>query len=138
MEKYSNLRVEKVVKGKEVKFLTYDNMGKKIVIPGHIRIAQNYNKVLKDKNLTNLLEVNSGDVVKIVPVERDNPWELKQICFLDEWPIEFDEYFKIDDKTGFEKIIYEELKRYYQTMGWPPFNPALNYEFSLFDILGIS
>ena len=138
MEKYTNLRVEKVVKGKEVKFLTYDNMGKKIVIPGHIRIAQNYNKVLKDKNLTNLLEVNSGDVVKIVPVERDNPWELKQICFLDEWPIEFDEYFKIDDKTGFEKIIYEELKRYYQTMGWPPFNPALNYEFSLFDILGIS
>ena len=47
--------------------------------------------------------------------------------------------FKIDNKTGFEKIIYEELRRYYQTMGWPwpNFNPTLNYEFSLFDILGI-
>jgi hypothetical protein len=56
---------------------------------------------------------------------------------LDEWPGEFDELFKIDNKTGFEKIIYEELRRYYQTMGWPAFNPTLNYEFSLFDILGI-
>ena len=137
MDKYENLRVEEVVEGKKVKYLTYDNYGKKIVIPGHIRIAQNYNKVLKDKGLTNLQEVKGGDVVKIVPVEKDNEWGIDKICFLDEWPLEFDEFFKIDNKIGFEKIIYEELRRYYQTMGWPAFNPTLNYEFSLFDILGI-
>ena len=75
--------------------------------------------------------------MKIVPVEKDNEWGIDKICFLDEWPGEFDNLFKIDNKTGFEKIIYEELRRYYQTMGWPAFNPTLNYEFSLFDILGI-
>lgn len=113
-------------------------MGNKIVIPGHIRIAQNYNKILKERGFTNLQEIKGGDVVKIVPVEKDNPWGIDKICFLDDWPVEFNDLFKIDNKTGFEKIIYEELRRYYQTMGWPPFNPALNYEFSLYDILGIS
>ena len=137
MDKYENLRVEEVVQGKHVKYLTYDNYGKKIVIPGHIRVAQNYNKVIKEKGINKLQEIKGGDVVKIVPVEKDNEWGIDKICFLDEWPGEFDELFKIDNKTGFEKIIYEELRRYYQTMGWPAFNPTLNYEFSLFDILGI-
>ena len=137
MDKYSNLRVEEVRDGKTVKYLTYDNFGKKIVIPGHIRVAQNYNKVISEKGFSNLQEIKGGDVVKIVPVEKDNEWGIDKICFLDEWPLEFDNLFKIDNKTGFEKIIYEELRRYYQTMGWPAFNPTLNYEFSLFDILGI-
>lgn len=137
MEKYANLRVEEVREGKNVKYLTYDNFGNKIVIPGHIRIAQNYNKIIQEKGFTNLLEVKSGDVVKIVPIEKDNPWGIDKICFLDDWPVEFNDLFKIDDKIGFEKIIYEELRRYYQTMGWPAFNPTLNYEFSLYDILGI-
>lgn len=120
-----------------MKRLTYDNTGKMVVIPGHIRVAQNYNKVIKEKGINKLQEIKGGDVVKIVPVEKDNEWGIDKICFLDEWPGEFDELFKIDNKTGFEKIIYEELRRYYQTMGWPAFNPTLNYEFSLFDILGI-
>jgi hypothetical protein len=137
MDKYENLRVEEVVQGRHVKYLTYDNYGKKIIIPGHIRIAQNYNKVIKEKGINKLQEIKGGDVVKIVPVEKDNEWGIDKICFLDEWPGEFDNLFKIDNKTGFEKIIYEELRRYYQTMGWPNFNPTLNYEFSLFDILGI-
>jgi hypothetical protein len=142
MDKYENLRVVECAytwgskKYGETRY-TVDAQGKKVVIPGHIRIAQNYNKVIKEKGINKLQEVKSGDVVKIVPVEKDNEWGIEKICFLDEWPGEFDNLFKIDNKTGFEKIIYEELRRYYQTMGWPAFNPTLNYEFSLFDILGI-
>ena len=143
MEKYENLRVVEgayMWSGKTVYATRYtvDAQGNKVVIPGHIRIAQNYNKVLAEKKFTNLQEVKSGDVVKIVPIEKDNPWGLEKICFLDEYPPEFEGLFEIDNRTAFEKIIYEELRRYYQTMGWPPFNPALNYEFSLYDILGIS
>ena len=144
MEKYANLRVIECPAWDEWGYIhppskvTVDAQGNKVVIPGHIRIAQNYNKVLAEKKFTNLQEVKSGDVVKIVPIEQDNPWGLEKICFLDEYPPEFEGLFEIDNRTAFEKIIYEELRRYYQTMGWPPFNPALNYEFSLYDILGIS
>ena len=56
---------------------------------------------------------------------------------LNAWPDEFDEVFTIDTRTGFEKLIYDEIKRFYKSMKWPAFNPAQNYAVSLYDILGI-
>lgn len=107
-----------------------------VVTPGHIRCAITYNKIIKELGLVNLVEIKSGDIVKIVFVDGDNKWGVTKIAFPDEWPIEFNDYFKINNKIGFDKIIYNELTRYYQTMGWPPFNPSLNYNLSLYDIIG--
>lgn len=102
--------------------------------PGHVKAALNYNGVLDALNLKKYQKVKNGDITKIVFVE-ENPYGIERIGYLDTWPKEFDEVFKIDNKTLFEKILYEEIKRFYKSVEWPSFNPTDDYAFSLFDIL---
>lgn len=103
--------------------------------PGHIKPAISYNRIIKAENLVRLTPIVSGDTYKIINVYPNNKWGLDKIAYLDEWPAEFDEYFKVDNHTGFNKIIFDEIKRFYKTVDWPAFNPADNYAMSLMDIL---
>lgn len=116
----------------------YDNTGMDgyvLKTPGHIVAALNYNKVLTELNLKKYQKIKSGDIARIIFVEPDNKWGYTKVAYLDQWPKEFDEYFKIDHKTMFNKIIYEEIKRFYTSVDWPHFNPSDEYAFSIFDLL---
>lgn len=66
-----------------------------------------------------------------------NIFDIDRIAFLETWPKEFDQYFKIDNKTLFEKTVYEEIRRIYNSVGWQSFNPSDGYKMSLFDILNL-
>lgn len=115
----------------------YDNGGTTQFIlgtPGHIRAALNYNRVLKEMNLEKYQKIKSGDIAKIVFVE-PNKFGIERLAYLDEWPKEFDEVFSIDNKKLFEKDLYDEIKRFYNSVDWPSFNPTDNFAFSLFDLL---
>lgn len=105
--------------------------------PGHIKPAISYNRIIAQKGLVRLSPIVSGDTYKIVNVKTNNKWGIDKIAYLDEWPKEFDEYFQIDNQTGFKKIIFDEIARFYKTVNWPAFNPADNYAMSLLDILDL-
>lgn len=111
--------------------------GYRLGTPGHVRAAIRYNNALKDLNIKKYKPIESGENAKIVFVEKNNKYGIDKIAYLDAWPEEFNEVFTIDTRTGFEKLIYDEIKRFYKSMKWPAFNPAQNYAVSLYDILGI-
>lgn len=102
--------------------------------PGHIRAALSYNRVLKELKLNKYQKIKSGDIAKIVFVE-PNKFGIERLAYLDSWPKEFDNMFKIDNKKMFENVLYEEIKRFYSSVDWPSFNPTDEYAFSLFDLL---
>lgn len=114
-----------------------NNDGYRSGTPGHVRAAIRYNNALKDLNIKKYKPIESGENAKIVFVEKNNKYGIDKIAYNEAWPEEFEKVFTIDTRTGFEKLIYDEIKRFYKSMKWPAFNPAQNYEFSLYDILGI-
>lgn len=111
--------------------------GYRLGTPGHVRAAIRYNNALKDLNIKKYKPIESGENAKIVFVEKNNRYGIDKIAYLDGWPEEFEGVFTIDTRKGFEKLIYDEIKRFYKSMKWPAFNPAQNYAVSLYDILGI-
>ena len=118
----------------------YDNKGSDeflLKTPGHIRAAMSYNRIIKELKLNKYPLIKSGDIAKIVFVQQ-NKFGIERLAYLDSWPKEFDEYFVIDNKIMFENSLYEEIKRFYTSVGWPSFNPTEEYAFSLFDILDIT
>lgn len=104
--------------------------------PGHVKAALNYNNLIKVLGIKRLNPIESGDTYKIVPV-KPNKWGFTTMGYLDEWPAEFNDILEVDDVIGFNKLVYEELKRFYKTVGWDAFNPSDNYELSLLDILNL-
>lgn len=116
---------------------TTNSDGYRLGTPGHVRAAIRYNNVLKDLGVKKHKLIESGENAKIVFVESNNKYGFDKIAYAETWPEEFNEIFTIDTRTGFEKLIYDEIKRFYKSMKWPAFNPAQNYEFSLYDILGL-
>lgn len=105
--------------------------------PGHIRAAATYNRVISDEGLVHLEPLRSGDTAKIVQVTKDNRWGVEKVAYKDTWPPEFDGLFKLDHKTGFSKIIYDEICRIYKSVDWGSFNPAEKFSVSLLDLLGL-
>lgn len=125
MEKYDNSHL-----------LHQNNVKDRYVLktPAHVKAALNYNYMIEKLGIKRLVPIRSGDTAYIVHLE-PNEYGFETIAFVDEWPKEFDEYLQIDHVTGFNKIIYDEIKRFYTTAGWESFNPSANYQFSILDIL---
>lgn len=113
----------------------YDNSGMEGYVsktPYHIKAALNYNAMLDELKLTKYPKIKAGDTVHVVCLEK-NKQGYEMIAFLEEWPVEFDVHFKINNNLLFEKSIFTEIKRFYKSVGWATFNPADGYAFSLFD-----
>jgi DNA polymerase elongation subunit (family B) len=102
--------------------------------PGHVRAAINFNTILDKLGIKGYEKVKSGDLAKIIYLHK-NKFGIDKIAYLDTMPPEFEEHFQIDYKTTFIKTVFDELKRIYKSVGWPSFNPADNYAFSLFDLM---
>ena len=98
------------------------------------RAAINFNTVLDKLGIKGYEKVKSGDLAKIIYLHK-NKFGIDKIAYLDTMPTEFEEHFQIDYKTTFIKTVFDELKRIYKSVGWPSFNPADNYAFSLFDLM---
>ena len=135
--KYQNLSIEdKAIIQRCANMKDYDNSdfngGYVKGTPGHIKAALNYNKIIKELGLVQYKPIHSGDMVKIVFLE-NNMYKFEAIAFLDNWPREFDQHFKVDNAIMFEKSVFGEIKRFYKSVGWETFNPSDGYGFNFFD-----
>lgn len=141
-EKYKSMPLQERSGIQRIKDMDkYSNVGMPVgqyalKTPAHVKAGLNYNYMIDYLDLKHLSPIKSGETVFIVHLE-PNDFGFDQMAFTDSWPKEFDEYFQIDHIKGFNKIIYDELIRFYQSMGWVAFNPSSNYQFSILDILDL-
>lgn len=126
--------IQKYQKGINIEGHNIGSIKWPIGTPGHVRAAINFNLLVKELKLKGYELVKSGDLAKIVYVNK-NRFGIDKIGYLDSWPKEFDKYLQIDYRTTFIKTVYSEIKRIYNSVSWPSFNPSDDYGASMFDML---
>lgn len=94
---------------------TFDNFVSKT--PIHNRAAIIYNKVIKDRHLP-YVEIKSGTKLKFIYVHPNNPYKTDVVGFVGNWPKEFDNIFKVDFETQFEKQYLNVAQRIFDTLGF--------------------
>lgn len=104
--------------------------------PFHIKSALFYNKMISDNNLDNKYEIiNPGDKIKYF-YTRKNVYGLNSFGYKDEFPKEFEEYISVDRDKMFDKIVFESIKKYYETVNWEIRKPDEKIQTNLFDFFG--
>lgn len=99
-------------------YILKDNSLKKGT-PIHVRAANNYNKLLEKKNLTNKYEkIHDGDKIKFIYLNPENILKENIIAFKDVLPKEFELEKSIDYETQFEKSFLSPINTLADAMGW--------------------
>ena len=65
-----------------------------------------------------------------------NKYGIGSMGFKYEWPEEFNEHFKIDYEKMFDKILFQSISRFYDSVGWAIRKPTENVKTELFDLFG--
>ena len=93
----------------------------------HAKAAIYYNQLIKQFNLTSKYEfINPGDRLRYLYV-KPNKYKIEVIGWKERWPKEFEEHFKIDYETMFEKIVLAPLKRFEVNHKWSKINISTEY-----------
>tara|TARA_R110000764_G_scaffold124_2_gene727 strand:+ start:1 stop:2574 length:2574 start_codon:yes stop_codon:yes gene_type:complete len=104
-------------------------------MPVHAKSAYFYNQMLDKLETGNKYEhLSSGDKVRFLYVEQPNKFGLNSMGFKYEWPVEFNEHFKIDYEKMFDKILFQSIARFYDNVGWNIRKPSENVKTELFDL----
>lgn len=104
-------------------------------MPVHSKSAYYYNQMLEKLGTGNKYEnISSGDKVRFIYIETPNKYGLKSMGFKYEWPTEFDELFKIDYEKMFDKILFQSIARFYESVGWSIRKPSENVQTELLDL----
>lgn len=99
--------------------------------PIHAKAAILHNLLLKQLNITEFNEIQSGDKIKFAQLKQPNPYRIPVIGFSSILPPQFklDEY--VDRTTLFDKGLLEPLKTITNVIGWSVDNkPTLDRFFS--------
>jgi DNA polymerase elongation subunit (family B) len=104
-------------------------------MPVHAKSAYFYNQLLERLGTGNKYEeLSSGDKVRFMYVETPNKYGLQSIGFKYEYPVEFEDIFKIDYEKMFDKILYQSIARFYDNVNWNIRKPSENVQTELFDL----
>lgn len=101
-------------------------------IPGHVSASLNYNKAITELKLNKYVTIKNGDIVHYVYL-KPNKFGFSKIAYLENWPQEFDNHFKIDDELMFKKVIYDEIDRVYNTLNWKRWDPSSGLQCNIED-----
>ncbi len=85
--------------------------------PYHVKASYVYNYVVDTFDLP-WQKVEDGEKVKIVYVKKQNRFSVKCVAFIGSWPEFFDELFKIDFETQYEKTFESPISQFFEIMGW--------------------
>jgi DNA polymerase elongation subunit (family B) len=107
-------------------------------MPIHVKSAYYHNHILANVFKSNKFEtITSGDKIRYLYVQQPNKFGIESIGFKYEYPQEFKETFKIDYEKMFEKILFQAIKRFYDTVNWQVRKPTENVRTELFDLFSI-
>lgn len=103
--------------------------------PIHVKAAYLHNTLTSKLGIDNKYEViNSGDKVRYLYVQQPNKYKIDVIGFKYAYPEEFRDLFKIDYEKMFEKILYQSIERFYESVDWQIRKPSMNIRTELADL----
>jgi len=79
-------------------------------------------------------KLSSGDKVRYLYIQQPNKYRLDTIGFKYEFPEELGSIFKVDYEKMFEKILFQGIERFYNSVSWPIRKPAANVQTELFEL----
>jgi DNA polymerase elongation subunit (family B) len=107
-------------------------------MPIHVKSAYYHNHILANVVKANKFEtITSGDKIRYLYVQQPNKYGIDSIGFKYEYPQEFKEAFKIDYEKMFDKILFQAIKRFYDSVNWQVRKPTENVQTELFDLFSL-
>ena len=109
--------VDKYQPAYDSKGLRNPESGRKIVVPGHVRAAMNYNTMMKELGITDK-PIDSGDKVYLFYL-RKNVREWDSIAFpveMDNFPHWFADHFKIDKRKTENMMFDSKLESLFEAL----------------------
>lgn len=110
--------------------------GKTVGTTGIARACCYFNQIIQKLGLGKKYEqIRLGDKVRMCYIDENNPYRINVIAFIDgQWPIEFDDIFKPDYKTMFEKTVLDALKAFRQACKFSETDPSKQVAFDIFQL----
>ena len=106
--------------------------------PIHVKAAYLHNHINKMLNISSKYEeINSGDKIRYVYVQKPNKYQIDVIGFKYTFPEEYIGLLKIDYELMFEKILYSSIERFYDSVSWQIRKPSDNVTCELFDLFSL-
>jgi DNA polymerase elongation subunit (family B) len=107
-------------------------------MPIHVKSSYIYNMLLKKYNIESKYEeIHSGDKVRYFYVKTPNKYGIGAIAYKYYYPEEFKESLEPDIETMFEKIVYQGIERFYDSVHWKLKKPGQQVQTDLFELLGV-
>lgn len=106
--------------------------------PIHVKAAYLHNMLNAKHNLQHKYEdITSGDKVRYFRVEQPNKYGIEVFGFKYVFPEEYKGLFKVDYDLMFEKILFNSIERFYQSVNWQIRKPSENVRCDFFDLFSI-
>jgi DNA polymerase elongation subunit (family B) len=102
---------------KDVDYYLNNGLEYPLRCPIQVRAAMNYNYTIKKHNLK-LLPISNGSKIKFIYIKDNNYLKQDIIAFINEWPKEFDEFFKINYEMQFYKSFVRIIERFFDVLKW--------------------
>ena len=104
-------------------------------MPIHVKSAYYHNLIMQKLGGRADL-ISSGDKIRYLYVEKQNKYGITSIGFKNEYISEFKSVFKIDYELMFEKILFNSIERFYDSVSWRIRKPTDNVRVELEDLFG--
>jgi len=97
----------------------------------HTRAGTYYNQLIELFSLQSKYEkILVGDRIRFLTV-KPNPYRIDVIAFPENFPEEFKQYFAIDYRTMFQKMIFSPVSSIMSKCGYAVVNPSGDYDFDI-------
>lgn len=110
--------------------------GKTVGTTGIAKAATYYNQIIEKMGLGKRYEsLRLGDKCRFLYIDENNPYRINVMAYKDgQWPVEFNNIFKPDYKTMFEKLILDPLKRFREACRFSDTDPSKQVVFDIFSL----
>jgi DNA polymerase elongation subunit (family B) len=106
-------------------------------MPMHAKAAYYHNLLLDRFDIaSNYEKIQSGDKVRTFYVQKPNRYNIDCLGFKYDYPKEFKDNIEIDYNIMFEKVLFQCIRRFYETVHWPIQKPDNQTKTSLLELLG--
>ncbi len=106
---------------KDVSYYLKNDLTYEKSTPIHVRAAMNYNYMIA-KHKLKLMPITNGTKLKFIFINENNCINQNVIGFINEWPKDFDKFFKIDYEEQFEKSFLSVIERFFEVLDWGKIN----------------